>query len=90
MKQFLWLVVLATPFGLGNPVQAQDSGKNDKPASDTVDPQDKFIEQLRTHYHKHASALVFAHNQDGAKPFQLEPKPVLTCRSMMERKSCDC
>ena len=81
MRQVLWFVVLTAAFSLGNPVDAQVAGKSDKPVSDTDNPKEKFIEQLRIHYHKHASAFVFAHNQDGTKPFQLEPKPVLTWTS---------
>ena len=81
MPQLLLFLTMAAAFGLNNRVSAQDSGTNDKPASDTDNPKEKFIEQLRTHYHKHASAFVFAGNQDGAKPFRLEPKPVLTWTS---------
>lgn len=81
MRQLLLFLAMTAAFGLNSPVPAQDSGTNEKSASDTDDPDKKLIEQLRTHYHKHASAFAFAGTQDGAKPFRLEPKPVLTWTS---------
>ena len=83
MKQFLWFALLAAVC-TGNPATAQDA-PNRKPADKTSDEADqsrqKFIEDLKTHYHKHASAYVFGSGQDGTRLFRMEPKPVVTWTS---------
>ena len=56
MRQVLWFVVLTAAFSLGNPVDAQVAGKSDKPVSDRDNTKEKFIEQLRIHYHRFQSS----------------------------------
>ena len=81
MKHLLWLALLTAASSPGNFAAAQDPGRNNTTAGDADKSKEKFIEQLKTCYHKHASAFVFAGNREGAKPFRLEPKPVLTWTS---------
>jgi len=76
MKKILTLILMLATLGHSASLVAQDA-KSPKTDTNT----EVFLQKLRAYYLKRASALKFAHDNDAAKPFTLEQKPVLTWTS---------
>ena len=76
MRNILPLILILATLGDFAPLVAQDK-KSSKSDTNT----EVFLEKLRAYYLKQAASFRFAHDKDGAKPFALEQKPVLTWTS---------
>ncbi|MCA9064765.1 MAG: hypothetical protein KDA96_16955 [Planctomycetaceae bacterium] len=79
MKLFL-LSIFGVLFVVGMPAHAQDSKSDSADSVESISGQ-RFIELLKSHYHKHSSAYVFGSGDDQSRPFRMEEKPILTWTS---------